>query len=39
MTTINQTALATTVLRVALGSMFIAHGLMKLNVFTLAGTA
>lgn len=30
---------ATLVLRVALGVMFLAHGLMKLPVFTLPGTA
>jgi len=31
--------LATLLLRVGLGVMFIAHGLLKLTVFTLAGTA
>ena len=30
---------APTLLRLALGSMFIAHGLLKLMVFTIAGTA
>ena len=30
---------AALILRLGLGTMFLAHGLLKLNVFTLAGTA
>jgi putative oxidoreductase len=33
------TAVAATLLRVSLGIMFVAHGLLKLVVFTLPGTA
>ena len=32
------TAYAALLLRTALGTMFIAHGLLKVNVFTVAGT-
>ncbi len=35
----SQIDLAATLLRVALGSMYLAHGLLKLFVFTPAGTA
>jgi putative oxidoreductase len=35
---INQTDLATLILRVSLGVMFVAHGLLKVMVFTLPGT-
>ncbi len=35
----NQPALATTILRLSLGVMFLAHGFLKLLVFTPAGTA
>lgn len=35
----NQTEYAATILRVAVGAMFLAHGLLKLLVFTLPGTA
>lgn len=35
----NQTQYAATILRVAVGAMFLAHGLLKLLVFTLPGTA
>ena len=35
----NQQDLAAFLMRVALGVMFIAHGWLKLKVFTLAGTA
>ena len=34
-----QTNVAATLLRVALGTMYLAHGLLKLVVFTPAGTA
>ena len=34
----NQPELAASILRVALGTMFIAHGLLKVFVFTLPGT-
>jgi putative oxidoreductase len=39
MTNQNQVALAALLLRFSLGFMFIAHGLLKLLVFTPAGTA
>jgi len=39
MTTIDPSRYAALVLRVALGVMFVAHGLLKLLVFTLPGTA
>ncbi len=35
----NQTEYAATLLRVAVGAMFLSHGLLKLLVFTLPGTA
>lgn len=35
----HQTEYAATLLRVAVGGMFLAHGLLKLLVFTLPGTA
>jgi putative oxidoreductase len=35
----NNTAYAALLLRIALGAMFLAHGLLKLLVFTLPGTA
>lgn len=35
---INQTDMATLILRVSLGVMFVAHGLLKVMVFTLPGT-
>lgn len=35
----NQTETAALLLRLALGTMFVAHGLLKLMVFTLPGTA
>mgnify|MGYP001821567523 CR=1 FL=1 len=35
----NQTKLAATLLRLAMGTMFLSHGLLKVLVFTLAGTA
>ncbi|MEM7704371.1 MAG: DoxX family protein [Pseudomonadota bacterium] len=35
----NQSQYAATILRVAVGAMFLAHGLLKLLVFTLPGTA
>ena len=35
----NQTAYAATLIRVTVGTMFLAHGLLKLLVFTLPGTA
>ncbi len=35
----NQTEYAATLLRVTVGAMFLAHGLLKLLVFTLPGTA
>ena len=35
----NQTEYAATLLRVTVGVMFLAHGLLKLLVFTLPGTA
>ena len=35
----NQTEYAATLLRITVGSMFLAHGLLKLLVFTLPGTA
>lgn len=35
----SQTAHAATLLRIALGVMFLAHGLLKLMVFTPSGTA
>ena len=35
---INQTDVATLILRVSLGVMFVAHGLLKVMVFTLPGT-
>ena len=35
----NQTEYAATILRIAVGAMFLAHGLLKLLVFTLPGTA
>ena len=35
----NQTEYAATLLRVTVGTMFLAHGLLKLLVFTLPGTA
>ena len=36
---VNAVALGTALLRVALGAMFLAHGLLKVLVFTLPGTA
>ena len=36
---VNAAALGTALLRVALGVMFLAHGLLKVLVFTLPGTA
>ena len=36
---VNAAALGTALLRVALGVMFLAHGLLKVFVFTLPGTA
>jgi len=39
MTTQQQTAYAATTLRLSLGVMYLAHGLLKLLVFTPAGTA
>ncbi|ARE41223.1 putative membrane protein [Rhodovulum sp. P5] len=38
MTTASQTAHAATLLRVSSGVLFLAHGLLKVNVFTVAGT-
>lgn len=35
----NQTETAALLLRLALGTMFVAHGLLKVMVFTLPGTA
>ena len=35
----NQAQLGATLLRLAMGIMFLAHGLLKVMVFTLAGTA
>ncbi len=35
----NQTQTAALLLRLALGTMFVAHGLLKVMVFTLPGTA
>ena len=35
----NNTEYAALILRVGLGAMFVAHGLLKLTVFTLPGTA
>ncbi|MEE4162135.1 MAG: DoxX family protein [Woeseiaceae bacterium] len=35
----NQTGYAALILRLSLGSMFLAHGLLKVVVFTLPGTA
>lgn len=35
----NQTDYAALILRLALGTMFVAHGLLKVLVFTLPGTA
>ncbi len=35
----NESQYAATILRVAVGAMFLAHGLLKLLVFTLPGTA
>ncbi len=35
----NQTETAALLLRLALGTMFVAHGLLKIMVFTLPGTA
>ncbi|MEJ2129408.1 MAG: DoxX family protein [Woeseiaceae bacterium] len=35
----NNTEYAALILRIALGAMFVAHGLLKLFVFTLPGTA
>lgn len=39
MNTIKTTEAGITLLRIALGAMFLAHGLLKLLVFTLPGTA
>jgi putative oxidoreductase len=39
MNTLKHTDVGTTLLRVALGTMFVAHGLLKVLVFTLPGTA
>jgi len=39
MKTIDTSLYAALVLRIALGTMFVAHGLLKLLVFTLPGTA
>ncbi|MDQ4421599.1 DoxX family protein [Sphingobium sp. DEHP117] len=39
MNTIDRTAIATTVLRVTSGGLLLTHGLIKLIVFTPAGTA
>lgn len=38
MTTSSSTQLAATLLRVSSGALFLAHGLLKVNVFTIAGT-
>ena len=35
----NKTEYATLILRIGLGAMFLAHGLLKVMVFTLPGTA
>jgi putative oxidoreductase len=39
MNIVNLEGYGTTLIRASLGSMFIAHGLLKLLVFTIAGTA
>lgn len=39
MTTVEQHQYAALLLRVSLGAMYIAHGLLKITVFTLPGTA
>lgn len=38
MTTSSSTQYAATLLRVSSGALFLAHGLLKVNVFTIAGT-
>ncbi|WIV49984.1 DoxX family protein [Marivivens sp. LCG002] len=38
MTTNDTTAYGATLLRVTSGALFLAHGLLKVNVFTIAGT-